>query len=105
MQPAPRSAGRRYYARADSARLGFIRRTRDFGRAIGQVRGVLQAEACAEARGLVQARLAEMRARRAEVRVLEAELSAMLARCAAACAGPAADCPILAGRAFVLPVR
>lgn len=105
LTPALRSAGRRYYPRADVARLGFIRRARNFGRAIGQVRGVLQAEACAEARGLVQARLAEMRARRAELRVLEAELSAMVARCAAACAGPAADCPILAGRAFVLLVR
>lgn len=99
MDSALRSAGgRRHYAPADISRLLFIRRARDFGLSLNQIRDLLHAsdappEACALARSIVAARLEEVRAKRAELMALENQLDAMIARCDALCG--AEGCSIL----------
>ncbi len=112
MGPAPRSTGgRRHYAPEDISRLVFIRRARDFGLSLDQVRALLTSaeappEACTPARAIVAARLEEVRAKRAELLALETQLGAMIARCDALCAG--GGCSILTDVAnpdFRLPHR
>jgi DNA-binding transcriptional MerR regulator len=89
--PAPRTAGgRRTYGWPDVQKLQFIRRARDFGMAIEQIRELLAAplddrESCGMARDIVQQRIDEVRARRIELARLEASLEAMALRCDAGC--------------------
>jgi DNA-binding transcriptional MerR regulator len=88
--------GRRSYDVPDVARLTFIRRARDFGLAIDQVRELLAASAapataCAQARTIVEEHIKTIRARRAELRQLETSLQAIKTRCDVAC-GAGADC-------------
>lgn len=91
--PAARSAGgRRHYAPSDIARLVFVRRARDFGISLAQIRTLLSAAkappgASLSARAIVAARLAEVRAKRAELLALESQLDAMISRCDALTAG------------------
>jgi DNA-binding transcriptional MerR regulator len=82
--------GRRLYARSDLERLVFIRRCRDFGLPIEQVRQLLAAsaaplETCGEAHGIVAEQIKTIRARRAELRMLETSLQTILSRCEAGC--------------------
>src|SRR5262249_29784417 len=63
-----RAGGQRSYGQDDVKRLLFIRRCRDFGFPIEQVRSLLalaqdRARSCMEARDLAQAHLAAVRAR------------------------------------------
>lgn len=97
----PRSdGGRRSYSPPDVARLAFIRRARDFGLGIAQVRDLLAAAeapatACATARPLVEAHVRALREKRAELRSLEAALGAILTRCDEGCrTGTAGACAI-----------
>ena len=97
----PRSeAGRRSYGPQDVARMAFIRRARDFGLGIPQVRDLLAAaeapvSACAMARPLVEDHIRALRAKRNELKALEATLSAILARCDESCqTGTAKACAI-----------
>lgn len=98
--PARSAAGRRTYKPQDVARLAFIRRARDFGLGIPQVRELLAAAeapatACALARPVVEGQIRALRAKRTELKALEAELAAILTRCEAVCrTGTAADCAI-----------
>jgi DNA-binding transcriptional MerR regulator len=80
--PLRSEAGRRSYGQADVARLAFIRRARDFGLGIPQVRDLLTAadapaSACATARPVVEDHIRALRARRAELKALEADLTAI----------------------------
>jgi DNA-binding transcriptional MerR regulator len=88
--PRRSDAGRRTYAPQDVARLAFIRRARDFGLGIPQVRDLLAAAeapetACASARPVVEDHIRALRAKRAELKALEAALAAILLRCDEGC--------------------
>lgn len=95
------AAGRRVYGEGVARRLGFIRRCRDFGFPIEQVRELvtLMDEAgrpCAEVREVAARHLAAIRQKLAALQMLEADVSAFVGGCDAACAGgPAVDCTIL----------
>lgn len=99
--PSRTAAGQRSYGEAAVRRLVFIRRCRDFGFSIEQVRELVglvdQPERpCTEARDIAVRHLAAMRARLAELQSLEASLAAFVCSCETECAGgPAADCSIL----------
>lgn len=94
------SNGRRAYGWPQVHRLTFIRRARDLGLSIGQVRDLLDvtdgdASNCGDARDLIQAHVEAIRRKRAELDSLERALTGMAARCDATCAAdPAATCTI-----------
>jgi DNA-binding transcriptional MerR regulator len=94
-------AGRRVYGEAAVKRLTFIRRCRDFGFSIDQVRELVglvdePGRPCLEVRDIASVHLTEVRIKLAELKALEASLSAFVVNCDTACAGGAAvDCTIL----------
>jgi MerR family mercuric resistance operon transcriptional regulator len=98
--PAPvRSAGRyRLYDTGDLQRLSFIRRARDLGFTLDEVRSLVslsakdEQAACASVRELAESHLVEIRAKIADLRAMERVLTASVRRCAAR-EGP--GCPIL----------
>jgi DNA-binding transcriptional MerR regulator len=99
---APRTEGnQRHYDAAAVRRLTFIRRCRDFGFTIEQVRELVglvdqPSRNCVEVRDIASVHLMEVQARLAELKALEASLSQFVVSCNAACAGgPAIDCTIL----------
>jgi DNA-binding transcriptional MerR regulator len=94
-------AGRRVYGEAAVRRLAFVRRCRDFGFSIEQVRELAALidhpeRPCAEARDVAAVHLQQVRERLAELRVLEAGIAAFVERCDTDCAGGVVgDCTIL----------
>ena len=96
-----RPGGQRSYGAEDVKRLVFIRRCRDFGFSIEQVRSLLalmqdRGRSCFEARDLARAHLAAVRAKLAELKALEKSVGDFVRRCEEACAGgPGPDCVIL----------
>jgi DNA-binding transcriptional MerR regulator len=101
-----RSAGRqagnqRVYGDADVKSLTFIRRCREFGFSIDQVRSLVAlvqdpASPCVQARDLAQEHLVAVRAKLAELKALERSIAAFVTNCDASCAGGAgSDCVIL----------
>ena len=102
LPPARRTeGGQRHYDEASVRRLSFIRRCRDFGFSIEQVRELVglvdQPERpCAEVRDIAALHLQQVRQRLQELQALEAELGVLVVACEARCAGgPAIDCTIL----------
>jgi DNA-binding transcriptional MerR regulator len=102
LRPADRqSGGQRTYGDADVKRLTFIRRCRDFGFSIEQVRSLValvedRDRSCMDARDLAQAHLTAVRARLTELKALERSIAGFVASCDASCAGgPGPDCVIL----------
>jgi DNA-binding transcriptional MerR regulator len=100
-RPGRRDGGQRTYGEDDVGRLTFIRRCRDFGFSIEQVRALAvlmqdRERSCLEARDMAQEHLERVRARRAELEALEHTIAAFVESCDASCAGgPAPDCVIL----------
>jgi DNA-binding transcriptional MerR regulator len=99
---APRTEGnQRHYDQAAIRRLTFIRRCRDFGFSLEQVRELAGLTGpsdrdCVEVRDIAQAHLLEVRKKLAELQALETSLSRFVSSCDTACAGgPAVDCTIL----------
>lgn len=99
---AARSAnGRRHYDDTDQQRLLFIKRCRDFGFPIEQVRNLVSLfdngdRACNDARDMAQDHLVAVRAKVKELQQLEESLMAFVQSCNAACIGGAAkDCTII----------
>ena len=98
--PAPvRSAGRyRLYDTGDLRRLSFIRRARDLGFTLDEVRSLVslsakdEQEACANVRELAERHLFEIRAKIANLRAMERVLTVSVRRCAT---GEGPGCPIL----------
>jgi MerR family copper efflux transcriptional regulator len=100
-RPGRRASGHRTYGDEDLRRLTFIRRCRDFGFPVEQVRALVAlTEApdrdCAEARDVAQAHLDAVREKLAELQALECTLASFVDSCTTACAGgPAGQCTIL----------
>ena len=93
--------GRRVYGEAAVRRLTFIRRCRDFGFSIEQVRELIglvdePQRPCLEVRDIAAKHLAHLREKLAELQALERSMAAFVCSCDTACAGGAAvDCTIL----------
>jgi MerR family mercuric resistance operon transcriptional regulator len=97
--PAPaRSAGRyRVYDSTDIRQLTFIRRARELGFTLDEVRALLALSAngqgaCAEVRDLAAGHLAEVRAKITDLRAMERVLADAVRRCTA---GELPGCPII----------
>lgn len=97
--PAPRrSAGRhRLYDNDLARRLAFVRRSRQLGFSIGEIRALLRLAdkgglACAEVRQITLGHLADIRGKIADLRNLERALSRMTKACEA---NRLSACPIL----------
>jgi DNA-binding transcriptional MerR regulator len=100
--PRPRRSGaQRFYGDDDVKRLTFIRRCREFGFSIEQVRALAalvqdRNRSCLEARDLAKVHLTAVRAKLRELKALERSIAAFVADCDASCAGgPGPDCVIL----------
>ncbi|WP_151635988.1 MerR family transcriptional regulator [Noviherbaspirillum aerium] len=95
--------GRRYYRDADLKRLTFIKRCRDFGFPIEQVRELVKLfedgdRSCIEVRDLAQMHLDKVREKLEEMRQLEASLVNFVESCdEACCKGPTRECFIIEG--------
>lgn len=100
-KPHRNAGGQRIYDQHDLARLGFIRRCRDFQFSVEQIRelaGMLDnpARDCGDAKDLADRHLATVRGKLIELRKLEAELARFARECASSClGGPMKDCIIL----------
>ena len=99
---APRTeGGQRHYGKSAVRRLAFIRRCRDFGFSIDQVRDLVglvdePERPCLEVRDIAAVHLGAVRNKLAELQALEASLANVVDSCNTACAGGAAvDCTIL----------
>lgn len=98
----PRTAkGRRTFGWPEVKRLTFIRRAREFGLSIDDVRELLAVptkaspQACSSAAAVVDRHLAAIRAKRAELKQLESSLAALLERCRQGCAATGVACSIM----------
>ena len=93
--PLPARRGRyRFYGAEDVQRLTFVRRARELGFTLEEVRALLGlgAGACAEARDLAAARLEDVRTRIADLQAMERVLADTVRRCDA---GGEARCPLI----------
>jgi MerR family transcriptional regulator, mercuric resistance operon regulatory protein len=96
--PARTAGGQRLYSVRELKRLNFIRRARDLGFTLDEVRVLLRfaddarERTCAEARDLATGHLADVRTKIADLRRMERALSGMIARCAE---GGTPDCPLI----------
>lgn len=93
--------GQRRYTDADVSRLTFVRRCREFGFPIEQVRSLVSllqdpTRSCTEARTLAQEHLDAVREKLAELRELEKSIAGFVKDCDTECAGgPGPSCVIL----------
>ena len=100
-KPARTEGGHRAYARAHVERLTFVRRARELGFTLDEVRALLGlAEAsdvpCAEVKRLATTHLVEVRTKIADLRAMQKALTALIAQCNAR--GDADDqlgCPLI----------
>ena len=95
----PRTAsGRRVYGDVETRTLSFIRRARELGFTLDEIRALLALsvergrEACAEVRDLAADHLGDVRAKIADLRAMERVLADAVRRCDA---GEAAGCPLI----------
>lgn len=96
--PPPARRGRyRLYGTEDVARLAFVRRARELGFPLEEVRTLLGLAAngegaCADTRRLAAAHLVAVRSKIADLRAIEGALAEAVQRCDA---GEAAGCPLI----------
>jgi MerR family mercuric resistance operon transcriptional regulator len=108
MLPAPprTASGRRVYGQAETRSLAFIRRSRELGFTLDEIRALLALsakngrEACAEVRELAAGHLADVRAKIADLRAMARVLSDAVRRCDA---GEEPGCPLIDALSAVLP--
>lgn len=100
--PRPgRAGGQRRYGPDDVRRLTFIRRCREFGFPIQQVRRLVSLmlngeRSCGEGRDLAKAHLAAVRSKLLELRALEHSIAEFVEEADVACVGGSgAECPVL----------
>lgn len=96
-KPARTAGGYRTYTRADAERLLFIRRTRDLGFSIEDVRRLLgladqRSRSCSSVHAVASEHLTEIKAKIADLRRMEKVLAAMVAQCEQ---GTMPECPLL----------
>ncbi|MGH7014396.1 MAG: MerR family transcriptional regulator [Stellaceae bacterium] len=98
MPRAPRSAGRyRLYGDDDVRRLAFVRRARELGFTLDDVRTLLtlarqRGGPCVEAREVAAAHLADVRAKIVDLRMMERVLGNAVKRCTT---GGEPSCPVI----------
>lgn len=97
LPPPPRRGRYRRYGDDDVGRLAFVRRARELGFTLDDVRALLNLAvesqaACAEVRGLAAAHLAGVRAKIADLRAMEVALALAVRQCDA---GEALGCPLI----------
>jgi DNA-binding transcriptional MerR regulator len=98
---ARRATGHRVYDPKAVQVLGFIRRCRELGFTIEQIRALVsltvsEGRDCAEARDIAKSHLDSVRAKMIELMTLERSLSRFVDVCTATCVGgPAPECTIL----------
>jgi MerR family transcriptional regulator, mercuric resistance operon regulatory protein len=98
LPPPPRNGRYRSFSAGDVARLVFVRRARELGFTLDEVRALLQLSAtdgesaCAEVREISAAHLADVRARIADLRAMERVLAAAIRQCDA---GQQPGCPLI----------
>lgn len=107
---AARQEGRqRVYGEGDVERVTFIRRCREFGFSVDQVRSLAAlgrdaSRSCVELRDLAATHLSDVRARIRELEELAHSLEAFVDTCDATCAGGAGpDCTILSDLSTMPP--
>lgn len=90
LQPAPRTeGGYRTYSSDDVRRLAFIRRARELGFSLDEVRALLdmaqeRKRSCAEVRDVATQHLRNVRAKLADLRVIERVLKKVTTQCTGA---------------------
>ena len=94
-EPPRNPGGQRRYRAWHLKRLNFVRRARDLGFTLADVRGLLrlvdeQDHSCEEVRTMALGHLEAVRARLADLEAMEAVLGEMVARCEG---GQVPDCP------------
>jgi MerR family transcriptional regulator, copper efflux regulator len=93
-----RDGGHRVYGDEDVRRLVFIRRCRDFGFSIPEIRELIDVSggiACSEALDVTRSRLGAIRQKIAELQLLEQSLARFADRCSSSCCGgPSRDCTL-----------
>ncbi len=98
LAPPPRTTGgHRVYGSAAAQRLNFIRRARELGFTLAQVRELLafadeRGATCAEVERLARDHLVEVRSRIADLSRMDVVLSDLVTHCAG---GKVPECPIL----------
>ncbi len=98
MPPPPRTAGgHRYYPAKQVKRLAFIRRSRELGFTLDQVRGLLRFidgcdYSCSDVKNMTDGHLVELRRKIADLRKMERVLKDMAAQCDG---GHVPECPII----------
>lgn len=100
MLPAPprTAGGRRVYGPSETRILAFIRRSRELGFTLDEIRALLALsaddgqDACAEARDLAAGHLGEVQGKIADLRAMERVLADAVRRCDA---GEAPGCPFI----------
>ena len=99
LMPSPERRGRfRRYGTEDVRRLVFVRRARELGFALDEVRALLKlsetndARACGEVREIGAAHLADIRKRIADLRGMERVLGSTIHQCDA---GQQPSCPLI----------
>jgi MerR family mercuric resistance operon transcriptional regulator len=95
--PARSGSGYRRYGLEHLQRLTFVRRARDLGFALDEIRRLLRLadrreRSCAQARDLATAHLRDVQAKLRDLRAMERVLKDMIARCAN---GTLPDCPLI----------
>lgn len=110
-KPGRTPGGRRVYGEPGFRQLLFIKRCRDFGFSIEQVRALASLTGsedrdCYGARDLVQSHLEAVREKLVELKVLEQGLAGFVESCNSACAGgAAASCVIFEDLASSKPSK
>jgi len=99
MPHPPRTAsGRRLYGQIESRTLSFIRRARELGFSLDEIRTLLVLadqgghQACVEVRDLAASHLADVRAKITDLKTMEGVLAGAVRRCDE---GEPTDCPLI----------
>ena len=95
--PARTGGGTRVYSPAHVSRLTFIRRTRELGFTLDEVRALLRLadehdRPCGEVKSLATAHLADIKAKIKDLRAMQMALADLTAKCET---GDGMDCPLI----------
>lgn len=95
--PARTEGGNRLYGHGHVSRLTFIRRTRELGFTLDEVRALLRLtderdRPCGEVKSLAAAHLADVEAKIADLRAMQSALASLIVQCET---GDGMDCPLI----------